>query len=156
MPLLALHRTHTDPLLRKSPQQCPPLHSPSLLPIEAVTQLQSSPNIVQSRRNTHFIDAARMATAKFKQHLHNHHHGPARLFRHNSASYIPPPVDEEQRQKERDFICCYDCNSEPLSPSEICATSRSKEVGCASKNIRVQDFQLIKTIGTGTSHHCSA
>ena len=148
MPLLTLHRTQTDPLLRKSPQQCPPRNSPPVLPLETVNQLQQSPSLVQSRRNTHFIDAARMASAKLKQHLHIHD-GPHRLFRHNSTGYIQPPVDEEQRQKERDFIGCYDCNSAPLSHDEICDDSRNKEVGCASKNIRVGDFQLLKTIGTG-------
>ena len=147
MPLLALHRTQTDPLLRKSPQQCSPIGSPSLLPDATLQQLAHSTSLVQSRRNTHLFDAARMATAKFKNHLHGHH--APRLFRHNS--YTQAPVNEEQRQKEREFICCFDCNSAPLTPNEICESNKGKELGCTSKNIRIEDFDLLKTIGTGTS-----
>ncbi|KAL9130150.1 MAG: hypothetical protein Q9217_001585 [Psora testacea] len=90
-----------------------------------------------------------MATAKFKQHFHAPHGH--RLFRSNSSNVAnEPPIDEEQRQKEKDFICCYKCNQDPLSPSQISAAPRNKEVGTASKNLRVGDFELIKTIGTGT------
>ena len=93
-----------------------------------------------------------MATAKFKQHFH-HPHGPHRLFRSNSSNLITDhPVNEEERQKERDFLCCYECNQAPLSPSEISDAPRNKEVGTASKNLRVGDFELIKTIGTGNLH----
>ena len=59
------------------------------------------------------------------------------------------PIDEEQKQKEKNFIACFECNGPPLSPSQIAENPRSKEVGVASKQIRVGDFELIKTIGTG-------
>ncbi|KAL2043949.1 hypothetical protein N7G274_003469 [Stereocaulon virgatum] len=90
-----------------------------------------------------------MATAKFKSHFHapHGHH----LFRSNSANLLnEKPIDEEQKQKEKDFIACYECNGPSLSPSEIAENPRNKEVGVASKQLRVGDFELIKTIGTGT------
>ena len=59
------------------------------------------------------------------------------------------PIDEEQKQKEKNFIACFECNGPPLSPSQIAENPRSKEVGAASKQLRVGDFELIKTIGTG-------
>ena len=91
-----------------------------------------------------------MATAKFRSHFHAPH-GP-KLFRTNSSNLTnekEKPVDEEQKQKERNFIACFECNGPPLSPSEIAEHPRSKEVGVASKQLRVGDFELIKTIGTG-------
>lgn len=168
MPLLVLHRSNTEPLPnlplqtcstrtpRRSPLSTP--HSPPhsnphsprngpVLPLEAVTNLQSSPSVVP-RRSSHLVEAAKMATAKLKQHLHSHH-GPHRLFRTNSSNLSEPPINEAERQKERDFICCYECNSGSLSASEISAPPSSKEVGTACKNLRVGDFDLLKTIGTG-------
>ena len=91
-----------------------------------------------------------MATAKFKSHFHAPHGG--KLFRTNSSNLAnekEKPIDEEQKQKEKNFIACFECNGPPLSPSEIAEHPRSKEVGVASKQLRVGDFELIKTIGTG-------
>lgn len=89
-----------------------------------------------------------MATAKFKSHFHAPHGH--KLFRSNSSNNFPEkPIDEEQKQKEKDFIACFECNGTPLSPAQIAEDPRNKEVGLASKQLRVGDFNLIKTIGTG-------
>lgn len=89
-----------------------------------------------------------MATAKFKSHFHAPHGH--KLFRTNSSNSFPEkPVDEEQKKKEKDFIACFECNGPPLTPSQIAENPRSKEVGVASKQLRIADFDLIKTIGTG-------
>ena len=120
-------------------------HTAPPLPLEAIKNLQSAPAIV-SRRTS--LQRVKMATAKLRQHFHAPHGH--RLFRSNSSNVTPQqPVDEEQHQKEKDFISCYECNSAPLSPNQIEDAPRNKEVGFASKQLRVADFQLIKTIGTG-------
>ncbi|KAL9633987.1 MAG: hypothetical protein Q9164_004362 [Protoblastenia rupestris] len=147
MPLMVISRSNTEPLPQL--QQCRG-RTPAVLPLEAVTNLQQSPSLTP-RRSFHLVS---MATAKFKQHFHAPHGH--RLFRNNSSNVVnEPPINEEQRQKERDFICCYECNHDPLSPREISAAPGNKEVGTASKNLRVGDFELIKTIGTGMTHLCT-
>ena len=146
MPLV-LHRSHTEPFPKLPPSQYG-VRTPPVLPLDAVTNLQQSPSVVP-RRSSHLIEAARMATAKLKQHFH-HPHGPHRLFRTNSSNLVAEhPIDEQERQKERNFLCCYKCNHDPLSPKEISDAPQNKEVGTASKNLRIGDFELIKTIGTG-------
>ncbi|KAL9103192.1 MAG: hypothetical protein Q9163_001758 [Psora crenata] len=143
---MLISRSHTEPLNTSLPrvQQCRG-RTPTVLPLEAVNNLKDSPSVTP-RRSFHLVS---MATAKFKQHFHAPHGH--RLFRSNSSNIITePPIDEEQRQKEKDFICCYECNRVPLSPRQISSDPHNKEVGTASKNLRVGDFELIKTIGTGT------
>ena len=121
-------------------RQC---RSPAALPPEAVANLEASPSIIP--RRTSFV---RMATAKFKQHFHAPHGH--KLFRSNSSNIVnEKPIDEEQKKKEKDFISCYECNGPSLSPDQIADAPRNKEVGCASKQLRVADFDLLKTIGTG-------
>lgn len=125
-------------------EQCR-LRSTAVLPFEAVTTLEASPSITPRRASSHLL---RMATAKLKEKFHAPHGH--RLFRSNSSNIAgQQPIDEEQRAKEKNFISCYECNSEPLSPSEITDPPRIKEVGVASKQLRIGDFELIKTIGTG-------
>ena len=121
--------------------------SQAVLPPEAVEHLENSPSIVPRRLS---LQRVKMATAKFKSHFHapHGHH----LFRSSSSSLVnEKPIDEEQKQKEKDFIACFECNGPPLLPSEIAEHPRNKEVGVASKQLRVGDFELIKTIGTGKS-----
>lgn len=132
-----LHRSNTEPCR---------VRSTAVLPLEAVTNLAASPSIIPRRTS---LQRVKMATAKFKQHFHAPHGH--RLFRSNSSNIVnEQPIDEVQRQKEKDFISCYECNHAPLDPSQIEDTPRNKEVGFASKQLRVGDFDLIKTIGTGT------
>ena len=124
------------------PEQC---RSTVVLPPEAIANLENSPSIIPRRLSLLRI---KMATAKFKSHFHAPHGH--KLFRTNSSSLgNEKPIDEEQKQKEKNFIACFECNGPPLSPSQIAENPRSKEVGAASKQLRVGDFELIKTIGTG-------
>ena len=119
----------------------------AVLPPEAIANLENSPSILPRRLS---LLRVKMATAKFKSHFHAPH-GP-KLFRTNSSNnFSEKPIDEEQKQREKDFISCYECNGPPLSPSQIAENPRRKEVGLASKQLRVGDFDLIKTIGTGES-----
>jgi hypothetical protein len=38
----------------------------------------------------------------------------------------------------------------PLAPEEIQQDSRNKELGHSSKGLSVKDFNLVRTLGTGT------
>ncbi len=119
--------------------------STAVLPPEAIVNLENSPSILPRRLS---LLRVKMATAKFKSHFHAPHGH--KLFRSNSSNNFPEkPIDEEQKKKEKDFIACFECNGPPLTPSQIAKNPRSKEVGVASKQLRVADFDLIKTIGTG-------
>ena len=124
------------------PERC---RSTAVLPPEAIANLENSPSIIPRRLSLLRI---KMATAKFKSHFHAPHGH--KLFRTNSSNLAnEKPIDEEQKQKEKDFIACFECNGPPLSPSQIAENPRSKEIGAPSKQLRVGDFELIKTIGTG-------
>jgi len=119
----------------------------AVLPQEAITNLENSPSILPRRLS---LLRVKMATAKFKSHFHAPH-GP-KLFRSNSSNVLPEKaIDPEQKQKEKDFISCYECNGPPRTPSQIAENPRNKEVGAASKQLVISDFELIKTIGTGRS-----
>ena len=122
----------------------------AVLPPEAIANLENSPSILPRRLS---LLRVKMATAKFKSHFHAPHGH--KLFRANSSNNFPEkPIDEEQKQKEKDFISCYECNGPPLSPTQIAENPRTKEVGLASKQLKVGDFDLIKTIGTGNATSC--
>ena len=134
---IQLHSLH-DTL----PEQC---RSTAVLPPEAIANLENSLSITPRRLS---LQRIKMATAKFKSHFHAPHGH--KLFRSNSSNLVnEKPIDEEQKQKEKNFIACFECNGPPLSPSQIAENPRNKEVGVASKQLRVGDFELIKTIGTG-------
>lgn len=134
---IQLHSLH-DTL----PERC---RSTAVLPPEAIANLENSPSIIPRRLS---LQRIKMATAKFKSHFHAPHGH--KLFRTNSSNLAnEKPIDEEQKQREKNFIACFECNGPPLSPSQIAENPRSKEVGAASKQLRVGDFDLIKTIGTG-------
>ena len=87
-----------------------------------------------------------MAAAAIKNLAHGH--GP-KLLRSNSKFGQPKPIDPEEQEKEKNFIERFTENPRPLSPHQISQDPRNKELGCASRQLRVQDFKLLKTIGTG-------
>lgn len=140
----------TSPLLQTDTTLHERCRSTAVLPPEAIENLENSPSILPRRLS---LLRVKMATAKFKSHFHAPHGH--RLFRTNSSNnFSEKPIDEEEKQKEKDFIACFECNGPPLTPSQIAENPRNKEVGVASKQLRVGDFELIKTIGTGKS--CSS
>lgn len=55
----------------------------------------------------------------------------------------------QQRQREKDFITKFSDQQRPLQPEEIVAEGRRKELGASSRALSVDDFELIKTLGTG-------
>jgi len=131
-------------LSRSNTERC---RSTAVVPPEAVANFENE-SIVPTSRRVSLQRIRTMTTSRIKNAFHapHGHH----LFRSNSSSLInEKPIDEEQKKKEKDFISCYDCNGPTLSPAQIAEAPRSKELGIASKQFRITDFELIKTIGTG-------
>lgn len=90
-----------------------------------------------------------MAAAAIKNLAHGHS---PKLLRSNSKHFgQPKTIDPEEQEKEKNFIERFTENPRPLSPHQISQDPRNKELGCASRQLRVQDFKLLKTIGTGSA-----
>jgi protein kinase A len=61
----------------------------------------------------------------------------------------PPPINEEQRDREKQFVLDYDRLSLGAEPDQNHVDIKRTQLGASSKNLRVQDFELVKTLGTG-------
>jgi protein kinase A len=61
--------------------------------------------------------------------------------------------NQAECNKEKDFVAQYK-SCEVLSPEEIEQDPRNKALGSSSRSLRVEDFELIKTLGTGTATFC--
>ena len=55
-----------------------------------------------------------------------------------------------QREEEKQKLADWEGNKRTLEPSEVAASPNKKPVGHSSKYLRKEDFELIKTLGTGT------
>lgn len=58
--------------------------------------------------------------------------------------------DYNAREEEKQKLAEWEANKTPLEPSEIIVDPQKKPVGHSSKVLRKEDFELIKTLGTGT------
>ena len=67
----------------------------------------------------------------------------------NDAPTQPAPHDDEKEEEEKRFLAQYKDNEHPLPPSQIAQDPESKGLGQSSSQLRVEDFELIKTLGTG-------
>lgn len=84
-----------------------------------------------------------MATASLK-------HGAHKLLGHNKpAASDSSPFDSAKCQQEKQNISDHCENAKPLPPDQIATSPRNKVLATSSKNLRIQDFELIKTLGTG-------
>lgn len=52
-------------------------------------------------------------------------------------------------QQEKDFVAHFSDNQHTLSPSEVANAPQDKDLGQSSKSLRVEDFDLVRTLGTG-------
>lgn len=81
-----------------------------------------------------------------------HHH-------HDSSPREPSPTPkqdpeqqaaiEREREDEKRMLAQWADRDQPLSPSEIMRDEDDKMVGHSSRALRQEDFELIKTLGTG-------
>ncbi|TVY33876.1 cAMP-dependent protein kinase catalytic subunit [Lachnellula subtilissima] len=53
-------------------------------------------------------------------------------------------------QQDKDFIAHFAASQHTLPPEEIQLDPRNKELGRSSKGLCVRDFELVRTLGTGT------
>lgn len=58
--------------------------------------------------------------------------------------------DYSAREEEKQKLADWEAEKRPLEPSEIHVDPQKKPVGHSSKVLRKEDFELIKTLGTGT------
>jgi protein kinase A len=83
--------------------------------------------------------------------LHHVHHDASQ--REPSPSPNQDPQDqaalEREREDEKRMIAQWADHQEPMSPSDIMRDEDDKMVGHSSRALRQDDFQLIKTLGTG-------
>lgn len=56
---------------------------------------------------------------------------------------------KEDRAHEKEFVSHWCDNQEILSPEEITAGAKEKGLGQSSKNLRAEDFEFLRTLGTG-------
>lgn len=95
-----------------------------------------------------------MAAAVHKL-LHPHHDRP----NHDASQNTQPPHQpqdsmspqqmDHQRDHEKRALAQWEDRKRPLSPSQIDADPDRKMVGHSSRLLRQDDFELVKTLGTG-------
>ena len=54
-----------------------------------------------------------------------------------------------RREDEKRMLADWEAGKRPLEPAEIAVDPNRKIVGHSSKHLRCEDFQLLKTLGTG-------
>jgi protein kinase A len=92
----------------------------------------------------------------------NHDENQGRNNGHNShATYAPTEEPESKedmraREEEKHFISSWEGNKHPLSPSQVASDPEKKKIGHSSRHLRLEDFELIKTLGTGAHMQCPA
>ncbi|TAQ89182.1 hypothetical protein B7494_g2496 [Chlorociboria aeruginascens] len=59
-------------------------------------------------------------------------------------------IEARTADEEKAFVAQFADESRPLPPQEIQQTPRTKALGGSSKRLSIDDFQLVRTLGTGT------
>ncbi len=84
----------------------------------------------------------------------------AALAQQAAARFIPsltsksdmaaPEPESEDLQEEKEFIAAFKEIKTPLPPDEVAQSPENKKLGKQSKTLSVKDFELVRTLGTGT------
>jgi protein kinase A len=82
----------------------------------------------------------------------SHMHQMASAVLHHEKSVTHEMASPETIEHEKQFVAHFAENQQehPLAPDEIMQNSRNKELGHSSKGLSVRDFDLVRTLGTGT------
>jgi protein kinase A len=59
------------------------------------------------------------------------------------------------REQEKKKLAEWEAEKKPLEYDEIMVDPSKKVVGHSSKVLKYEDFELIKTLGTGRTHLCN-
>lgn len=89
-----------------------------------------------------------MATAWVKRHVPTVGHSDHDKGQHGKPAKRSASADA-QHQHEKDFVIEYRRNSEVLAPEEVAEDPANKKLGASSQQLRLDDFELMKTLGTG-------
>lgn len=84
-----------------------------------------------------------MTTATVQQHAHS------RAPNDIGSIEASAPTADDRRQVEKDFIASFESDSRLLSPSQIIEDPMNQKLGSSSQSLRLDDFELLKTLGTG-------
>ncbi|KAK5153774.1 hypothetical protein LTR04_006170 [Oleoguttula sp. CCFEE 6159] len=93
---------------------------------------------------------AAAAIHRITSHLHHKHDDEPPPPKRNA---YPGESEEEvmaRREEEKQLIADWEDEKRPLEPDQIAIDPAKKIVGHSSKHLRCEDFELIKTLGTGT------
>ena len=66
-----------------------------------------------------------------------------------NSQYRPPPLNEQQKEREKRFILDFQNTNASACPDSNTSDVKGKALGAASKQLKIQDFELVKTLGTG-------
>lgn len=95
---------------------------------------------------------SRMATSVIHKTAHPLSSSKSDSVNTNSTS---PPSNHAQKmetaQQEKEFVAHYADQTRSLRTEEIQEDRRNKELGHSSKSLSVEDFELVRTLGTGMS-----
>ncbi|PSS28090.1 hypothetical protein M430DRAFT_162973 [Amorphotheca resinae ATCC 22711] len=72
------------------------------------------------------------------------------LHHHRSTPAGTPAVDPDVVEQEKKFVAAFSDQTHVLPPDEIQQDPRNKELGGKSRGLSVRDFELVRTLGTGT------
>ena len=89
-----------------------------------------------------------MAAAAMHAHLPST--GGLPILGSNSPT-CPGSAANERKEEEKAFVADFQNNPRPLSPRLIVEDPKNKRLGVSSKDLGLQDFELLKTLGTGRS-----
>ena len=65
------------------------------------------------------------------------------------TSSSDPMASPETIEQEKEFIADFAEQQHPLPPEEVQQDPRNKELGRSSSGLSVDDFELVRTLGTG-------
>jgi len=68
----------------------------------------------------------------------------------SNSSSSNPMASAETIEQEKHFIAEFAEQQHPLPPEEVQQDPRNKELGRSSRGLSVEDFELVRTLGTGT------
>lgn len=75
---------------------------------------------------------------------------------HNGESHHHyHPEKMTQREQEKQHLANWEAERQPLEPDVVAQDPAKKRVGHSSRFLRCEDFELIKTLGTGMRNACS-
>lgn len=74
---------------------------------------------------------------------------------HNDESHHHYHQQSAQRDQEKHQLAAWESAKDPLEPDVVAQDPTKKRVGHSSRYLRCEDFELIKTLGTGMRNACS-